>query len=216
MSGRHTDPDRGAFWRSLASAAAKALLVLVLLAGVTTLVVYFTVDRDGRGSSTVLADGTPTPEPTVTPDPARGARDPEPTTPAAPSPAPDEAGPADADESADAAEETGEDEDPADEPTAAEPAPPDEVPVQVIDSGGGAQAVAEVLGLLEAWGYDIVAVNPGLCCYEATTLFYSDGHVADAEALQARDERFAVLEENRRLAEDVAVHIVVGEDWDAP
>jgi hypothetical protein len=41
VAGRHTDSDRGAFWRSLAVAAVKALLVLVVLAGVTALVALY-------------------------------------------------------------------------------------------------------------------------------------------------------------------------------
>ena len=41
MAGRHADSDRGAFWRSLAAAAVKALLVLALLAGLTALVAVY-------------------------------------------------------------------------------------------------------------------------------------------------------------------------------
>jgi hypothetical protein len=236
VHGRHTDPDRGAFWRSLATAAAKALLVLAVLAGLTTIIVALTGDADGEDSASVLTAGEPTPTEragaaaTASPDapaPAAGHAD---RTPAeaehdgadeqpAPDAGPDDSG-ADAPDAADDAPDAADDapdaaaEVPADDdPT---PAPPADVSVQVIDSGGGAQAIGEVVALLGEWGYDVVAVNLGLCCYETTTVFYSDGWEPDAAALQARDGRFAVLEENDRLAETVALHVVVGEDWDAP
>jgi hypothetical protein len=41
VAGRHADSDRGAFWRSLAAAAIKALLVLAVLAGLTALVAVY-------------------------------------------------------------------------------------------------------------------------------------------------------------------------------
>jgi hypothetical protein len=58
VGGRHADPDRGAFWRSLAAAALKALLVLALVAAVTSLVVLYAGpgDADGR-----LAGAAPAP-----------------------------------------------------------------------------------------------------------------------------------------------------------
>jgi hypothetical protein len=41
VGGRHADANRAAFWRSLAGAAIKALLVLALLAGLTALAMFF-------------------------------------------------------------------------------------------------------------------------------------------------------------------------------
>lgn len=219
MRGRHTDPDRGAFWRSLGSAAGKALLVLVILAGITTLVVYLTVDADGGDDgAAVLADAAPTSPPPPAADATPGAvpDDEADREQPASDDRPDEGAAADDDEPGDESGGERAEDAAAEQQVEQAPAPTDEVTVQVIDSGASSAAVEEVLGLLEGWGYDVVAVNPGLCCYEATTLFYSDGRAADAEALQARDERFAVLEENRRLDEAVALHVVVGEDWHAP
>lgn len=90
---------------------------------------------------------------------------------------------------------------------------PEETTVQVLDAGGGSGATGDVAETLRELGYDVVAINSSRQDYPATTVLYTEGNKAEAEALRARDERFTATASNERLSEGVDVHIAVGPDW---
>lgn len=92
--------------------------------------------------------------------------------------------------------------------------PPDETTVQVLDAGGGSSATNEAADALRELGYDVVAINSSRLDYPTTTVLFTEGNEAEAEAVRARDERFAETGLNDRLSEGVDVHIVVGADWE--
>lgn len=90
---------------------------------------------------------------------------------------------------------------------------PEKTSVQVLDAGGGSTAASEVEEALLDLGYDVVAVNSSGTDYDVTTVLYTEGSDAEAEALRARDERFAEIAPNERLSDAVDIHVVVGPDW---
>lgn len=92
-------------------------------------------------------------------------------------------------------------------------AAPSAVTVQVLDGGGGPAAVREAVAVLEAAGYDVVAINAIRCCYTATTALWSDGRRAAAMALADSDRRIVEVRENPNLSQAVDVHVVIGTDW---
>ena len=85
--------------------------------------------------------------------------------------------------------------------------------VQVLDAGGGSTAAADVADVLSGLGYDVVAINPSRADYDVTTVLFTAGNEAEAEAMRARDERFAETAPNERLSDGVDLHVVVGPDW---
>lgn len=90
---------------------------------------------------------------------------------------------------------------------------PEETTVQVLDAGGGSTATNEAADALREMGYDVVAINSSRTNYPTTTVLYTEGNDAEAEALFARDDRFAETAPNERLSEGVDLHVVVGPDW---
>ena len=93
--------------------------------------------------------------------------------------------------------------------------PPEETSVQLLDAGGGSDAVNDAAEVLRELGYDVVAINPSRTEYNTTTVLFTDGNEAEAQALPARDERFAEVAPNERLSDGVDVHVVVGSDWES-
>lgn len=93
--------------------------------------------------------------------------------------------------------------------------PPEETSVQLLDAGGGSDAVNEAAEVLREIGYDVVAINPSRTEYDTTTVLFTDGNQAEAQALPAHDERFAEVAPNERLSDGVDVHVVVGSDWES-
>lgn len=93
--------------------------------------------------------------------------------------------------------------------------PPEETSVQLLDAGGGSDAVNEAAEVLRELGYDVVAINPSRTEYDTTTVLFTEGNQAEAQALPARDERFAAVAPNERLSDGVDVHVVVGSDWES-
>lgn len=91
--------------------------------------------------------------------------------------------------------------------------PPEETSVQLLDAGGGSDAVNEAAEVLRELGYDVVAINPSRTNYDTTTVLFTEGNDAEAQALPARDERFAEVAPNERLSDGVDVHVVIGSDW---
>jgi hypothetical protein len=203
---------------SLLGAVVRSLAVLLSVAVVTAAVVVLT----DRGSPVMIdpaMDGDPPPAPVeeTTAEGALAVADP-------PEPGSGREAPsADIDETAADAHDAGADADAdidEEDPLARTGAPSGDgrVPapqttVQVLDGGGGATAVAEVVALVEAAGYEVVAVNAARCCYDATTALWSAGREAIATGLAAAIDGVVEVRENPNLSQEVDVHIVVGVDW---
>lgn len=196
--GRHADPDGGSFYRSLAVAALKALAVLLVVAAVTVGIVTFATNRGDSPAVTFpeAEDVIPTPvvgTPVPTPAPSPTPPAPAPVTPM-PTPAVETPGP---------------------QPTTSpEEDLDEEVLVQVLDAGAGADAAQRVAELLEELGYVVEAVNSTRCCESRTTVLYTAGNRRHAEALVEADERFGRAAENDRFSDTVHLHVLLGEDWD--
>lgn len=90
---------------------------------------------------------------------------------------------------------------------------PENTTVQVLDAGGGSSATSEAADALRDMGYDVVAINSSRTDYATTTVLFTDGNQPEAEALPARDDRFAQTAPNERLSDGVDLHVVVGSDW---
>jgi hypothetical protein len=90
---------------------------------------------------------------------------------------------------------------------------PSATSVQVLDAGGGSSATSDVADVLSELGYDVVAINPSRVDYDVTTVLFTSGNEAEADALRARDDRFTSTAPNERLSEGVDLHVVVGSDW---
>jgi hypothetical protein len=207
---RHAHPDRRAYYSSLAAAVGKGLAAVLVVVAITVAAILLVDRRDG-GAPVVMPTGaeptdvadatTPTgaPEPSPQPTATDGETTPplfDPTTGATPSPGITADG---GTEDADIA--------PADE------VDPAAVTVQVLDGGAGDERTEAAVAVLEELGYEIVAVNPARCCYERTTVLFSDGNEELAVDLTQRDERFVTTSPNPNLTEDVDIHVVVGQDW---
>jgi hypothetical protein len=92
---------------------------------------------------------------------------------------------------------------------------PGETSVQVLDAGGGSAALSSAVDSLRETGYRIVNVTSARGDVSTTTVLFTTGNEAEAEALRARDSRFAGLEENDRFSDGVDLHVLVGPDWDS-
>lgn len=220
--GRHADPDPRHFWGSLGVAVLRATLALALVVGLFA--ALSTVGGDPPGDGPVMlgdpddleepGDGRPETSTAGTEDPDLPqdvAADPDPDDDEA---APDAAGDPGADPPDDAANAEGDPEaaDPAAALLAAAPPPP-QTTVQVLDGVGASPLLDVLVSELEAMGYDIVATNPASTDYAVTTVLYSEGREAAAQALQARDPRITERRPNPGLSEDVDLHVVLGADW---
>lgn len=91
--------------------------------------------------------------------------------------------------------------------------PPSETTVQVLDGAGDGARARAVVDVLEEMGYRVVATNPAIP-YTETTILYTEGHLASAEALRERDPRFSQIKPNENLSAAVDIHVVVGTDWE--
>lgn len=93
------------------------------------------------------------------------------------------------------------------------PAPAD-LAVQVLVGTEDIEQVNDAVAALEDLGYDIVDREPSTRLFEETTIFYSPGHRADAEALRDADARFTIIEPAiDGLDQAIPLHIVIGADW---
>ncbi|MBA2318819.1 MAG: LytR C-terminal domain-containing protein [Euzebyales bacterium] len=207
---RHAHPDRRAYYSSLAAAVGKGLAAVLVVVAVTVAAILLVDPRDegplvvmptGAAPTDVAAAATPTGPAEASPQPTAtdGETTPplfDPTTGATPSPG----------ITADGGTE---------DPDAASPGEidPTAVTVQVLDGGAGDERTEAAVAALQELGYEIVAVNPARCCYEETTVLFSDGNEDLAVDLTQRDERFVTTGPNPNLTEDVDIHVVVGQDW---
>lgn len=222
--GRHADPDPRHFWRSFGVAFLRATLALALVVGLFAAlstvgggnppgdgpVMLGEPDEPGdeRPETSTAETAEPDPPPDVAADPDADADE-------APPDADDEAPPdAGVDPPEDAANaEGGLDATDPDAALLAAAPPPAETTVQVLDGVGASPLLDVLAAALEEMGYEVVALNPASTDYAVTTVLYSEGREAAAEALQARDPRITERRPNPGLSEDVDLHVVLGADW---
>ena len=91
---------------------------------------------------------------------------------------------------------------------------PGDTSVQVLDAGGGGDAMNAAADDMRELGYNVVNVTGSQTDVDATTAWWSDGHEAAAEAMRARDERIIAVGANERLNQGVDLHLLVGPDWE--
>jgi hypothetical protein len=71
-----------------------------------------------------------------------------------------------------------------------------------------------VAAQVRAAGYDVVAAKTALGNYSVSRVYYTGGHLADAEAFRKRFPAFAVVEPApANLSRRVALHVVIGKDY---
>ena len=88
------------------------------------------------------------------------------------------------------------------------------VTVQVLNGSWRSGAAQEVAARLRHSGYDVVATQLALGEFPTSRIYYSEGHLADALALQRRFPEFGDVEPApKRLSRTVALHAVVGRDY---
>lgn len=193
---RHAAPRDRSFYRSLARAAGRALL---LLAVVGFVVVGLTQLRGGDGEDVALAPeaspassnedaASPTPSGDVltelAEDPDRAVVDIGPSggaSPAAPEGARD----------------------------------PAEVTVQMVRGTQDLEAYASAVARVRQLGYQVTLESVAGTGSPVTTVLYTEGKAADAEALRAADPRFAEVKANDRFQTPVDLHVLVGDDFPA-
>jgi hypothetical protein len=91
--------------------------------------------------------------------------------------------------------------------------PPRETSVQVLDAGGGSQAMQTAAAALRDLGYNVVNTTSSRSHVDRTTVWWSEGNEAEARALRAREARVRDVDRNQRLNEGVNLHVLVGDDW---
>jgi hypothetical protein len=88
------------------------------------------------------------------------------------------------------------------------------VTVQVLNGSWRDGAARDMAARLRRSGYDVVATQLALGEFPTSRIYYSEGHLADALALQRRFPEFAQVEPApQRLSRAVALHAVVGRDY---
>ncbi|MEX0657702.1 MAG: helix-turn-helix domain-containing protein [Egibacteraceae bacterium] len=93
---------------------------------------------------------------------------------------------------------------------------PEDTRVQVLHGPEQAPVVDDVVATLEAMGYQVVRVSAARTAFPSTTVLYSEGWEPEAEALAARDARFAEVAANSAFSAEVHLHVGVGPDWPVP
>jgi LytR cell envelope-related transcriptional attenuator len=182
---RHVDPEDRSFRQSLLRAAAGGLVALIVTFGITGVLTNLGRDRGTGGPAMVLTDTPSAPQTQIT----------------APPPSPSE-------------EPVAASEPPATEtPVETTEAPRSTITVQVLDAVGSGTQAEEAAQVLRDLGYEVVVVNPTPRRVEATTVMFSTGHEADAEALREADDRFAKIKPNADFNADVNLHVLVGPDF---
>lgn len=90
---------------------------------------------------------------------------------------------------------------------------PKEVKIQALRAGASNAQFDKAVSALERMGYKVIRSSSKRTV--ETTLIYTTKKDTqkDAEALRARDPRFAEIEENTGLKADVDLHVLVGKDF---
>jgi LytR cell envelope-related transcriptional attenuator len=91
--------------------------------------------------------------------------------------------------------------------------PPASTTVQVLDAGGGRQRLRSAVVALKTLGYQVVSTSSARQEVVRTTIWFTGGNEVSAQALQARDPRFAGIAPNAGLSARVDLHVLVGPDW---
>ena len=88
------------------------------------------------------------------------------------------------------------------------------VSVQVLNGVWVTGLAHRVAGQVRAAGYDVVAAKTALGSYSVSHIYYTGGHLADAEAFRRRFPAFSVIEPApANLSRRVALHVVIGKDY---
>jgi LytR cell envelope-related transcriptional attenuator len=92
--------------------------------------------------------------------------------------------------------------------------PPQSTTLQVLDAGGGRERRQAAISALEALGYQVISTATSKQDVTRTTIWFTSGNEATAQALRARDPRFAEIEPNPGLSARVDLHLLIGPDWE--
>jgi hypothetical protein len=88
------------------------------------------------------------------------------------------------------------------------------VTVQVLNGVWVTGLAHRVAAELRKAGYDVVAARTALGNYSVSRIYYTAGHLDDAEAFRDRFPAFAVVEPApANLSRRVALHVVIGKDY---
>ena len=88
------------------------------------------------------------------------------------------------------------------------------VTVQVLNGVWVTGLAHRVASQVRTAGYDVVAAKTALGNYSVSRVYYTGGHLADAEAFRKRFPAFAVVEPApANLSRRVALHVVIGKDY---
>jgi hypothetical protein len=91
--------------------------------------------------------------------------------------------------------------------------PPAFTTMQVLDAGGGRERLRAAASALSALGYRVVSTSSARQDVTRTTVWFTSGNETKAEALRARDPRFADVAPNAGLSAQVDLHVLIGPDW---
>jgi hypothetical protein len=88
------------------------------------------------------------------------------------------------------------------------------VTVQVLQTAVVTNLGRRAAARIRQAGYTVVAVSPALGDYPVSRVYYTGGHLADAEAFRARFPVFAVVAPAPpRLSRRVALHVLLGRNY---
>jgi hypothetical protein len=88
------------------------------------------------------------------------------------------------------------------------------VTVQVLNGVWVTGLAHRVAAQVRTAGYDVVAAKTALGNYSVSRVYYTGGHLADAEAFRKRFPAFAVVEPApANLSRRVALHVVIGKNY---
>ena len=239
--GRHADPDRSLYYRSLAAALGKGAAALLAVVVVVVGAIWFMNQRDNgvelvspddeetapadsdpvdledfRDDEDVVDDGVAVEEledPDAEEDPENAEGDEgDPDADADPEGNDDP----DAEDGADEGDEGDEAPDEEGDPEGEEEPgdiDPASIRVQVLDGGVGPEVTEAAADVVRELGYEVPVIDTASCCYSETTVLFNEGQEAAADDLVQRDERFRGTGPNPNLTAEVEIHVIVGEDW---
>ncbi|WP_336249396.1 LytR C-terminal domain-containing protein [Stomatohabitans albus] len=90
---------------------------------------------------------------------------------------------------------------------------PQDIKVQALRAGASNAQFDKAVSALERMGYTVIT-SSSKRTVKSTTIYTTKPETqADAEALRARDPRFAEIEENGGLKAEVDLHVLIGDDF---
>lgn len=88
------------------------------------------------------------------------------------------------------------------------------VSAQVLNGTDDQAVFDDAVQTLVDFGYDVTESGRAANDYAVTTIFATEGHEDDAQALQQADPRFTTIGENPgNLTTEIDIHVVIGQDW---